>query len=125
MMPENNERTIGKSPTLGMPYTPSPGTPADDPYAAFTLAPAIADMHDVRLFDCPDCQQFGTICRPCRAARYEARRVAERRVVVRRRLRVVYWVFGIAALLVLAQCHMDRSCAPGRWDAEALACAPR
>lgn len=75
--------------------------PANLDQRPFTLAPAIADMHDVRLFDCPDCQEFGTICRPCRKARYDARRAAERRHAFRW-YRRAYWLLGIAAVAGLA-----------------------
>jgi hypothetical protein len=79
---------------------------------------------------CPDCIEFGTICRPCRKARYEARRAAER-AVERRALRFRIWssvALGVAVLLLglFLQSRWDAQCAaeqPGtRWNGDLWAC---
>lgn len=95
-------RSLGKLPALAAPYGQDLALEhVGDPYQAFVLAPAIADMHDVRLFDCLDCQEFGTICRPCRKARYDARRAAERHHALRW-YRRAYWTVGILVVAALA-----------------------
>jgi len=79
---------------------------------------------------CPGCLEFGTICRPCRRARYEAglaaRQRAERRHH-RSRVRVaLIGGLGVLLFLIAAQCVLDRRCGDGhRWNGETMACEAR
>lgn len=97
------------------------------PCEAFALRPTIADSE---LATCPACVEFGTICRPCRKARYEAHRAAEQ-AVERRALRFRIWssvALGVAVLLLglFLQSRWDAQCAaeqPGtRWNGDLWGC---
>lgn len=79
---------------------------------------------------CPDCIEFGTICRPCRADLYSARHVAKQ-AQERRALRFRIWssvALGVAVLLLglFLQSRWDAQCAaeqPGtRWSGDLWAC---
>lgn len=79
---------------------------------------------------CPQCLEFGTICRPCRKARYEAG-MAQRVAAERRALRFRIWssvALGVAVLLLglFLQSRWDAQCAaeqPGtRWNGDLWAC---
>lgn len=99
----------------------------DEPFA-FTLSPTIADASAAPT--CAACVEFGTICRPCRKAQWDARRAAER-AVERRALRFHIWssvALGVAVLLLglFLQSRWDAQCAaeqPGtRWNGDLWAC---
>lgn len=77
---------------------------------------------------CAECMEFGTLCRPCRAERYDAARAREaaaRRQITRARLRPVWWLVGTLAACFALQDVADRHCAPGRWDAGEWRCEVR
>lgn len=131
-------RVVGKHPALGMAYESTP-TGKDgswvqarferDPYALFGT---IADTQGPAA-TCPDCVEFGTICRPCRKARYEARNTARRQAESRAlRFRIgtsVLCGFLVLALLLGLQARWDKECDAkvprSRWNGDLWACEVR
>lgn len=88
-------------------------------------AQEVRAAHAEQMASCPDCREFGTICRPCRQRRYEASRPQRSglrfRIVTSVALGVILLVAGL-----LLQAKWDADCAakqPGtRWNGDTWLC---